>query len=153
MPQTAAALLTAARVRLAGAHQEGLGREKVSRWRGTRIVPAGAAWHVGVLLLTDTEVFATAEVLRAAEHVRRGYSAESARVRASRREQARRGGFAEGATVHVGWTAIDVAVVDSGGVSGPLALVDGVPSVRWSPAAGYMPLAAYLAERLDLMGR
>lgn len=153
MPQTAAALLTAARARLVGAPREGLGREKVSRWRGTRILPAGEAWHIGVLLLTESETLATAEVLRAAEYVRRGYAAESARARAARREQARRGGFPEGATVHVGWTAIDVAAVDAGGMSGPLALVGGVPSVRWSTAGGYMPLSEYLDERLDLMGR
>ncbi len=152
MPATTLALLDAARARLAGAAQEGLGREKVSRWRGTRIVPVGSAWHLGVLLLTDDEVFATAEVLRAAEHVRRGYAAESARARAERREQAHRGGFAEGAVVHVGWTPIDVAAVEAGGASGPLALIDGVPSARWS-AAGYRPLAAYLDEQLGLIGR
>lgn len=153
MPVTTAALLDAARARLAGAPQEGLGRERASRWRGTRIVPAGTAWHLGVLLLTEEQAFATAEVLRAAEQVRRGYSAESARARATRREQARRGGFAEGATVHVGWTEIDVAAVDAGAASGPLALIDGVPSVKWSAAGGYMPLTAYLDERLSLMGR
>ncbi|WP_223170639.1 hypothetical protein [Microbacterium sp. NIBRBAC000506063] len=90
MPVTTAALLDSARARLAGAPQEGLGRERASRWRGTRIVPAGTAWHLGVLLLTEEQAFATAEVLRAAEQVRRGYSAESARARATRREQARR---------------------------------------------------------------
>ena len=153
MPVTTAALLGAARARLAGVPQEGLGREKRSRWRSLRIVPAGTAWHVGVLLLTEDRAFATAEILRAAEHVRRGYAAESARARADRREQARRGGFAEGAIVHVGWVEIDVAAVDAGAASGPLALLDGVPSVKWGAADAYMPLAAYLDERLGLMGR
>ncbi|WP_244632105.1 MULTISPECIES: hypothetical protein [unclassified Microbacterium] len=37
------------------------------------------------------------------------------------------------------------------GSSGPLALVDGVPSVRWSAAGGYMPLEAYLRERVALL--
>jgi hypothetical protein len=32
-----------------------------------------------------------------------------------------------------------------------LALQDGVPSVRWSPAAGLVPLAAYLDERIELL--
>lgn len=152
MPHTASALIDAARARLAGVAREGLGRDKVSRWRGARIVPVGTAWHLGVLLISDDEVYATAEVLRAAEHVRRGYAAESARARAARREQARRGGFAEGATVHVGWSVIDLAVVDAGGASGPLATIEGVPSVRWTAAGAYTPLAAYLDERLDLMG-
>ncbi|BDZ40528.1 hypothetical protein [Microbacterium suwonense] len=57
---------------------------------------AGEAWHLGVLLLTDDGVAETGEILRAAEEVRRGYPAESARARAERRAQARRGGFAEG---------------------------------------------------------
>lgn len=153
MPGKTAALLDAARARLAGAPQDGLGREKVSRWRGTRIVPVGSAWHLGVLLLTDDEVLATAEVLRAAEHVRRGYAAESARARAARREQARRGGFAEGMVVHVGWTPIDVAAVDAGAASGPLALIGDAPSVKWSSVGGYRPLGSYLDEQLALIGR
>ncbi|MBW1639091.1 glutaminase [Microbacterium resistens] len=148
---TVAALLADARARLAGLPQEGLGVEKTSRWRAPRIVRAGSAWHVGVLLLTADEVFATAEVLRAAEEVRRGYAAESARARAERRAQAVRGGFAPGEVVHVGWTAIDVSAVEAGGSSGPLAMRDGVPSVRWSAAGGYMPLAAYLDERIALL--
>lgn len=148
---TVAALLAGARARLAGLPQEGLGVEKSSRWRAPRIVRAGSAWHVGVLLLTADEVFATAEVLRAAEEVRRGYAAESARARAERRAQAVRGGFAPGEVVHVGWTAIDVSAVEAGGSSGPLAMRDGVPSVRWSAAGGYMPLAAYLDERIALL--
>nr|WP_232528055.1 glutaminase [Microbacterium sp. MAH-37] len=128
---------------------QGIGVAKVSRWRAPRIVRAGEAWHLGVLLLTHDGVLATGEVLRAAEEVRRGYAAESARARADRRAQARRGGFGEGEIVHVGWTELDVAAVDAGGVSGPLLLVDGVPSVRWS-AAGVRSLEAYLREQIEL---
>ena len=131
--------------------QEALGREKLSRWRAPRIVRAGSAWHVGVLLIADDAVFATAEVLRAAAPVRRGYAAESARARAERRAEASRGGFRDGETVHIGWTRIDLDAVAAGGSSGPLAVVDGVPSVRWSPAAGLMPLEAYLNERIALL--
>ena len=111
----------------------------------------GEAWHVGVLLLTDADALATAEVLRAAEPGRRGYTAESARFRAERRALAVRGGFREGEVVHVGWSAIDVDAVDAGGASGPLAMVEGVPSVRWSAAGGFMPLAKYLDERVQLL--
>lgn len=148
---TATDLLTEARAALAGAPQERLGEERSSRWRGQRIVPVGAAWHLGVLLLTDTHVLATAEVLRAADPGRRGYTAESARARAARREEALRGGFAEGEVVHVGWSVIDVQAVDAGGSSGPLAVVDGAVSVLWSSAGGYMPLEAYLRERIELL--
>jgi hypothetical protein len=150
---TTAELLDDAVRRLDGVPKEGLGEERTTRWRGHRIVRAGEAWHVGVLLLTGERVLATAEVLRAAEPGRRGYTAESARHRAERRALAVRGGFAPGEVVHVGWSEIDVPAVDAGGVSGPLALVDGVPSVRWSSAGGLMPLEAYLRERLTLLGR
>lgn len=147
----AADLLTAAVVDLAGLPEEGLGEERESRWRGRRIVRVGSAWHLGVLLLTPTHALATAEVLRAADPGRRGYTAESARDRAARREEALRGGFDEGEVVHVGWSVIDVAAVDAGGASGPLAMREGMPSVRWSSAGGYMPLETYLRERISLL--
>lgn len=148
---TAAALLAQAVHELEGAPKEGLGEERDSRWRGRRIVRVGEAWHLGVLLLTDTHALATAEVLRAADPGRRGYTAESARARAERRAEALRGGFGEGEVVHVGWSVIDVDRVDAGGSSGPLAVIDGTPSVRWSAAGGFMPLEAYLRERVGLL--
>jgi hypothetical protein len=148
---TASVLLATAAHELAGAPMEGLGKEKESRWRGKRIVPVGKAWHLGALLLTPTQTLATAEVLRAADPGRRGYTAESARARAERRAEALRGGFDAGAVVHVGWTVIDVDAVDAGGSSGPLAMIEGVPSVRWSAAGGFMPLEAYLRERIELL--
>jgi hypothetical protein len=150
-PDTIGSILAAARAALADVPVEALGRQKISRWRDPRIVRAGSAWHVGVLLLTGDALLATAEVLRAAEPVRRGYASESARARAARRAEASRGGFANGETVHVGWAPIDLAAVAGGGSSGPLALIDGVPSVRWSAAGGYMPLEAYLRERIALL--
>lgn len=148
---TASEVIAAAVPRLAAVAKEGLGEERESRWRGRRIVRVGEAWHVGVLLLTGTHALATAEVLRAADAGRRGYTAESARERAVRREEALRGGFAAGEVVHVGWSVIDLVTVDAGGASGPLATVDGVPSVRWSASGGLMPLEVYLRERIDLL--
>lgn len=150
---TTSELLASARAMLLGVPKEGLGEERSSRWRGERIVRVGAAWNVGVLLLTDDRALATAEVLRAADPGRRGYTAESARARAARRQLALRGGFDEGDVVHVGWSVIDVDVVDAGGSSGPLAMRGDVPMVRWSGAGAYMPLEAYLRERIDLMHR
>lgn len=148
---TASELLARAAAELAGSPKEGLGEERESRWRGRRIVRVGEAWHLGALLLTDDRVLATGEVLRAADPGRRGYTAESARQRAERRAEALRGGFREGEVVHVGWSVIDVEAVDAGGSSGPLATIDGVASVRWSAAGGYMPLDAYLRERVELL--
>jgi len=149
--RSASALLAAARARLGGVRREGLGEERHSRFRGHRIVRIGEAWHVGVLLLTDEHALATAEILRASDAPRRGYPAESARVRAERRSMALRGGFAEGEVAHVGWSVIDVAAVDGGGASGPLAVVDGVPSVAWSTSGAYMPLETYLNEQVGLL--
>lgn len=149
---TASELLTAARTSLADVQKEGLGEERSSRWRGARIVRVGKAWHVGVLLLTDDRTLTTGEVLRAADPGRRGYTAESARARAERRQMALRGGFREGEVVHVGWSVIDVDAVDEGGSSGPLALQEGVPVVRWS-GESYRPLEGYLREQIELMDR
>lgn len=148
---TTAALLEGARHRLAGAPTVALGMLRTSRWRADRIVRAGRAWHVGVLLLTDGGVLATGEILRAAEEVRRGYAAESSRGRAARRAMARRGGFAEGEVVHIGWREIDVQAVDDGEASGPLALIDDVPHVQWAPGGALVPLAGYLDEKIALL--
>ncbi|WP_175985117.1 glutaminase [Microbacterium tenebrionis] len=147
---TTAALLDAARVALAGVAKEALGEERSSRWRGERIVRIGQAWHVGVLLLTDDRVLATGEVLRAADPGRRGYTAESARERAARRQMALRSGFREGEVVHVGWSVIELDAVDAGGASGPLAMRDGVVSVRWS-GDSWRPLEGYLSEQVELL--
>lgn len=146
-----------ARRRLNGAPQERLGellpqRRLLGIPRAARIVPRGAAWHLGVLLLADEgQVFETGDILRAREEVRRGFTAESQRQRAALAAAARRGGFAEGETVHVGWHELDLDAVERGGTSGPLALNGGGPVVRWSHSGGYVPLGAYLDERVELL--
>jgi hypothetical protein len=150
------AVLEAARVRLTGAPREALGELVVPRrvlglGRSPRIVRRGEAWHLGVLLLTDDAVLATGDIVRAREEVRRGFTAESQRRRAELAAAARRGGIAEGEVVHVGWERLDVEAVDQGAASGPLALREGMPSVRWSAAGGHVPLAAYLDERIELL--
>lgn len=149
-------LLDAARTRLTEAPREGLGelvepRRILGVGRALRIVPRGSAWHLGVLLLTDDAVLATGEILRARTEARRGYTAESQRHRAELAAAARRGGFAEGATVHIGWRMLDPDAVDRGEASDPLALSGGVPSVRWSSTGGYVPLDRYLDERIGLL--
>lgn len=153
---TVADLFAAARTELAGAPREGLGvlvepRRFLGMGRAPRIVPRGNAWHLGVLLLTDDAVLATGDVLRARGEARRGYTAESQRRRADLAAAARRGGFEEGATVHLDWQVLDLDAVERGEASGPLAIVDGVASVRWSAAGGLMPLDRYLDERIELL--
>lgn len=149
-------LLDAARERLRAAPREALGelvepRRILGVARAPRIVRRGDAWHLGVLLLADDAVLATGDIVRARQEARRGYTAESQRRRAELAAAARRGGFAEGETVHIGWRMLDPDAVDRGEASGPLSLVDGVVSVRWSAAGGFMPLERYLDERIGLL--
>jgi hypothetical protein len=151
-----AALFDEARAALAGAPREALGELREPRRilgiaRAPRIVPAGAAWHLGALLLTDDGVLATGEIVRARQEAPRGYTAESQRRRAELAAAARRGGFAEGQVVHIGWRMLDLDAVAGGEASGPLSVADGTPSVRWSAAARSIPLASYLDERVRLL--
>ncbi len=149
-------LFDAVRASLRDAPQEALGdlrepRRLLGIARAPRIVPVGRAWHLGVLLVSDDTVFATGDVLRARAEARRGYTAASQRARAELAAAARRGGFAEGETVHIGWRMLNPAAVDRGEASGPLTLVDGIAHVRWSAAGGYVPLDRYLDERVALL--
>lgn len=147
-------LLREARERLVDAPRERIGdlqegRRLLGIPRPSRIAPRGAAWHLGVLLLTDEEVLATGDIVRARAEVRRGFAAESQRRRAELAAAAARGGVPEGETVHIGWRVLDLDALDAR--SAPLAVRDGEVFVRWSTAGGYMPLARYLDERIELL--
>ena len=149
------ALLDDARRRLAGSPRERLGdwahaRRLLGFGRAPRIVPVGEAWHVGVLLIADAAVYATGEILRARTEAPRGYTAQAQRERSERAAAAARGGFADGETLHLGAVEIDVDAVSRGGASGPLVMVDGIPSVVWNAAGARRPLAEYLDEQLSL---
>lgn len=153
-------LLRDARARLADVPRVPLGRiadppRLLSAFVGTRIVPDGSVWPLGVLLLgVDRRgidgLWATGEVVRARPEDRRGYTAESARRRGELAAAASRGGFADGVAVQLPSMRIDVEAVE-GESAGPLGVVDGVVSVRWSPAAPLTPLAPYLDERIRLL--
>ena len=106
-----------------------------------------------MLLLTDDAVLSTGQIIRARAEAPRGFTAESQRERAALAGAARRGGFDEGQTVHVGWQVLDTDAVAAGAASGPLSLQTGVPSVRWSAAGGWVPLAGYLDERIALLAQ
>lgn len=152
---TASELIASARVRLAGRPQERLGDWVAARGllgfgRAPRVVPVGAAWHVGTLLISDAAVYATGEILRARADAPRGYTAEAQRTRSERAAAAARGGFAEGETVHIDFREIDLAAVDRGEASGPLEVVGGIPHIRWSTTGAPRPLAAYLDDLLSL---
>lgn len=149
-----APLIDAARARLVDAPRERIGELQERRRllgipRAPRIVPRGTAWHLGVLLVTDDGILATGDIVRARAEVRRGFAAESQRRRAELAAAAARGGVPEGETVHIGWWPVDLERLDP--ASAPVALRDGEAWVRWSAAGGYMPLARYLDERVELL--
>ncbi|MCD1269836.1 glutaminase [Microbacterium sp. MEC084] len=150
-------LFDVARGRLAGLPREALGeirepgRVRAMLGAGPRMTRVGDAWRVGALLIGDTEVLEAGEVLRAQDPGRRGYAAESARRRAELRALALRGGFAAGETVNLGWRAIDLPAVAAGGSDGPLTWDGDRAMIRWAASGALMPLASYLAERIDLL--
>lgn len=150
------ALFADARRRLVTAPREALGELQSNRRvlgvrLPARIVPRGDAWHLGVLLLTEDRVVTTGDVVRARREVRRGYTAESQRRRAELAAAARRGGFAEGQTVHIGWSEVVLDDAAQGVASDRLVVRDGVPSVRWSASGGLVSLEDYLHERVELL--
>ena len=154
--ETLVRLLSDARARLREAPQEGLGELQTGRRtlgipRAPRVIPRGHAWHLGVLLLGDDALHATGDIVRARTEVRRGFPAESQRRRAEIAAAARRGGFAEGQTVHLGWHEVDLDAVARGEAFPPLKVQDGIVAVRWSPSGGYVPLEGYLRDRIDLL--
>jgi len=149
-------LLDAARGALAAAPREALGEVREPRRllgiaRAPKIVPVGRAWHLGVLLLTDDALLATGEVVRARREAPRGFTAESQRRRAELAGAASRGGFAEGQSVHIGWRMLDLDAVARGEASDPLSWQEGILSVKWSRAGGWIPLAGYLDQRIALL--
>ncbi len=149
-----AELVAAARLRLVDAPQERIGELQEGRRllgipRAPRIVDRGRAWHLGTLLLTADAVLATGDIVRSRAEVRRGFAAESQRRRAELAAAAHRGGVPEGETVHIGWHPVDPLALDER--TAPVALRDGEPMVRWSARGGYVPLARYLDERVDLL--
>lgn len=157
LPHAASVLIADARERLTGSPRDALGewasaRKLLGFGRAPRIVGVGEAWHLGVLLITDTAVYATGEVIRAREEAVRGFTAVAQRERAERAAAAFRGGFSEGEAVHIGWQAIDLDAVDAGAASGPLEAAASGPLVRWSAAGGMRPLADYLADQLSVRG-
>ena len=151
-------IFDAARARLAGSAARGPRPDdpaaahprRGARARGS--FPSARRGTSGVLLVGDSTVMATGEITRAVDPGRRGYTAESARHRAELRAAALRGGFAEGETVHFGWTELDLDAVARGEASGPLC--GGRRRARWcagAPPAGSRRLRGYLDERIELL--
>lgn len=127
---------------------EALATLKRSRFGGVKLVKAGRAWRLGVVLITrDGKLYASGEVTRAVEPPRGvANKSQEAEDRRDLRRAAVRARFAPGEVVNLGIEAIDL---DNG--SGPVSFVDGIPMVRWNASGNPRPLEAYLAERLSLL--
>lgn len=80
--------------------------------RPERLRRVGDAWRLGALLVTPAgDLIVGATTARSKRPERVGYVAESARARDALRHAAFRGSIAEGETVHVGGTVVDLAIV------------------------------------------
>ncbi len=151
----------AGRLRDAGVRDEALGeyvepRAVLGIRREPTIRSLGRVWRVGALLIgsspeTSGRVWATGSITRVTDPGRSQYQSVSAEVRRAYRAAAAKGHFADGDTVNHGATPLplDATLVDG---AGALSVVDGVPLVRWSAAAGAtVPLEDYLADRVGLL--
>lgn len=142
-------MLARAVERLHGHPDEALGVMRQRRWLPRKLVPAGRAWRLGVLLLDrDGRLYETGAVTRAVEP-QRGVASKSpdAELRREDRRAAVRGRFAEGETVNFGFAPIDLSALPSG----PLSVVDDVVMVRWNARGEVRPLEGYLDERIGLL--
>ena len=142
-----------------GAHDEALGTVKSGRGFGpittaTKMVSAGRAWRLGVLLIDrDARLYETGTVTRAIVPLRAvtNFSAE-AEARRDDRRAAARGRFPEGEVVNVDYSPIDLGATALEDGRGILGLQDGAVMVRWHATDPPRRLDSYLADRLGLLG-
>lgn len=115
----------------------------------------GRVWRLGVLLLGREEgLWATGSITRVTEPGRPQWQSNSAEIRRAYRAAANKGHFPAGETVNHGAVPIPLDETLAAGTHSPLFVRDGVPVVRWSPAAGddgAIPLRDYLADRVELL--
>ena len=126
--------------------------------RAARMTAADRVWRLGALLLdAHGRVYATGRVVRAERPARRSIPAEAIAEQRAYRAAAVKGGIAEGETVVFDAPELVLTVEALRSGRGPLVLasIAGTPEVvvRWDPgrADAVVPLAAYLADRVDLL--
>lgn len=155
----------AAQLRDAGVAPEALAefvpeRRKFLIRRRATMRPIGHVWRLGTLLIGDDPALPTLFVAgRATRSAVRPYPGNQSISREERRDLAAaalHGGYSEGTAVN--FDALPVLIDDAslGALAPelPLGLVAGEIRVRWragAPLDGAQTLAAYLAERVDLL--
>lgn len=120
-------------------------------WCGCCIVCVGEVWYFGVFLFILMYVLVMVEVLCVVDFGCCGYIVEFVWECVECCVEVLWGGFDVGEVVYVGWSVIDVDVVDVGGFFGLFVVVDGVLFVCWSIVGGFMFLEVYLCECVLLL--
>jgi hypothetical protein len=141
-----------------GARDEALARVRDPRGIGpfktaAAMVPVGRAWRLGVLLLDrEATLGATGKITRAVEPGWPTNLSLSVEERRADRLAASRGRFVTGEVVNYAYETIDRDPESLAAGSGPLSLDGDRVLVHWGPAAAERrPIAAYLADRIELL--
>lgn len=115
----------------------------------TKLRRAGPVWRLGALCLSaDGVVLATGDVLVVTEPTHPNHRSALAVERNELRARALRAGVKVGETVVLDARALDLSAPEQ-----PLVPIDGGIGVIWTTGGTPIPLAAYLAERADLVIR
>jgi len=115
------------------------GRRKLRR--------AGPVWRLGALCLSaEGAVFATGDVLVVTEPTHPNHRSALAVERNELRSRARRAGVKAGETI-----VLDARPLDLDAPEAPLVATPEGLGVIWTPGGAPIPLAAYLAERVELL--
>lgn len=117
------------------------------RFRGVRMVALGEVWRLGAVCLDpEGRLYATGEVLVLTRPTHPNHRSAEALRRNELRRIAQASRMREGSTVVLGAVPLDLDAP-----APPLVRVAGALAVAWSPGAVPTRLAAYLAERAELL--
>ena len=125
--------------------------------RAATMRPIGEVWRLGRLLLgTSGDLFALGTATRAAERGRVGYQSLTREARKDIAAAALHGGYPIGTPVNFNAAPLPLTEDALGqlGTDAPIGVADGEVRVRWrdgATLAGAPTLAAYLAERVELL--
>ena len=148
---------TVTRLEQLGAHDEALAALKLGRGIGNlrtppMLIPVGRAWRLGVVLLDRLgNLYATGEVTRAIEpQIAVTNRSDEAERKRELRRMAARGPFAEGETINVDFSMLDVDDAALARGEGPLSLADSGEVLVRLPSGSDIHFEKYLADRVGL---